>query len=469
MRSVASFLIFIAVKMNTASQARVLAFQSLAQRRLCYRTPLSRWDRRIHFTNLSLQIKHTEDDNRDTWYPLTRTEIRRLKLAPLREELAKRGLDTSGTRVVLMERLLETTDKAPRKINKKERAESSSEDGCRPLDPNKQYVLRIKGHSRISYKSSGIGLVLYDASTVREVWVARKILPRNWSAFETDYHAAIIGLEYIYSQGARKIVLQTDNDVMLKQVKGKYKVTKPHLQTLHDRLCDVLSKFAVEMTHISAAENTRAKNLAQRAVATKKTVGLPADDDTEDSEYSSNDKVNGAILETSSEYAPDMKSIEEDLVFDDEAPTLISPEKTYLLQFDGGARGNPGIGGSGMVLYDPENMQELWCGWKYLGEGMTNNAAEYSGLLLGIQCARSLGVQKLRVEGDSLLIVRQVNGIYKANEPNLKKLLAAVKDATQHLDSFQIDYIPRAENKRADQLANQAMDTRESFGFDELD
>jgi ribonuclease HI len=122
-----------------------------------------------------------------------------------------------------------------------------------------------------------------------------------------------------------------------------------------------------------------------------------------------------------------------------------------------------------MVLYDPENMQELWCGWKYLGEGTTNNAAEYSGLLLGIQCARSLGVQKLRVEGDSLLIVRQVNGIYKANEPNLKKLLAAVKDATQHLDSFQIDYIPRAENKRADQLANQAMDTRESFGFDELD
>ncbi len=441
MRSVASFLIFIAVKMNTASQARVLAFQSLAQRRLCYRTPLSRWDRRIHFTNLSLQVKHTEDDNRDTWYPLTRTEIRRLKLAPLREELAKRGLDTSGTRVVLMD----------------------------PLDPNKQYVLRIKGHSRISYKSSGIGLVLYDASTVREVWVARKILPRNCSAFETDYHAAIIGLEYIYSQGARKIVLQTDNDVMLKQVKGKYKVTKPHLQTLHDRLCDVLSKFAVEMTHISAAENTRAKNLAQRAVATKKTVGLPADDDTEDSEYCSNDKVNGAILEPSSEYVPDMKSIEEDLVFDDEAPTLISPEKTYLLQFDGGARGNPGIGGSGMVLYDPENMQELWCGWKYLGEGMTNNAAEYSGLLLGIQCARSLGVQKLRVEGDSLLIVRQVNGIYKANEPNLKKLLAAVKDATKHLDSFQIDYIPRAENKRADQLANQAMDTRESFGFDELD
>ena len=301
--------------MNTASRGAV-AFQSLAQRRFCYRTPLSRWDRRIHFTNSSLQVKHTEDDNRDTWHPLTRTEIRRLKLAPMREELAKRGLDTSGTRPVLMERLLETTDKAPRKISKKQRAESSSEDGCPPLDPNIQYVLRIKGHSRMSYKSSGIGLVLYDASTVQEVWVARKILPRNCSPFEADYQGAIIGLECAYNQGARKIVLQTDNDVMLKQVKGKYKVTKPNLQKLHASLCEVLSKFPeVEMTHISAAENTRAKNLAQRAVATKKTVGLPADDDTEDSdEYSSNDKVNGAIVESSSENVPDTKSIEEDVM-----------------------------------------------------------------------------------------------------------------------------------------------------------
>jgi len=433
--------------------------------RLSYRASSSIRGRHIHFATTSLQVKHTDDDNREIWQPLTRTEIRRLKLADMREELAKRGLDTTGTRPILMERLLDTVDKVSEKGVKKIRKETSSEEGCPPLDPQRTYVLRIKGHSKLSYNSSGIGLVLYDAHNVREVWVARKYFPRNYSLFEADYRASILGLQCALEQGARKIVIQTDNNVMIKQVQGEYNIKKPQLQKLCTALGKVLSEFSeYEITPISSAENTRAKNLAQRAVATQKTVGLPEDDVEEEPPPPPQPNK---VVEPLPEPLTDEE--DDDLLLDDESPAIISPDHTYLLQFDGGARGNPGIAGSGMVLYDPDDMSEVWCGWKYLGDNATNNAAEYSGLLLGIQCARSLGVRKLRAEGDSLLIVRHMNGSYKAREPNLKKLLKACKDAIQNLEFFEIDHIPRNANARADQLANQAMDTRGSFGFDELD
>ena len=434
-----------------------------SHRRIGYRTTACIWDRRVHFSPSALQVKHTEDDNRDILEPLTRTQIRKLKIASLRDELAKRGLDTEGTRPILMSRLLDTVDREPSIATKKEQKETCPDEGCPTLDPDETYVLRVKGHSNMSYSSSGIGLVLYNAGTVREVWVARKYFPRNHSSFELDYKASVFGLLCVYEQGAKKVVLQTDNDVMLKQVTGKYSVNKPQLKDLCASLKDVLNEFSVfKVMHIASAENTRAKNLAQRAMATKKTVGFPGKDEVESSTDEVIDSVPGSFTDEAEE-DPFNEA------FNEESSTIISPDKTYLLQFDGGARGNPGIAGSGMVLYDPDDMKELWCGWKYLGDNVTNNAAEYNGLLLGIYCARSLGVKKIRAEGDSRLIVKHVTGAYKAKEPNLKKLLKACKDAIQHLDFFEIDHVPRAANKRADQLANQAMDTRGSFGFDVLD
>jgi ribonuclease HI len=145
-----------------------------------------------------------------------------------------------------------------------------------------------------------------------------------------------------------------------------------------------------------------------------------------------------------------------------------APGKTYLLRFDGGSRGNPGTAGSGMVLYD-EDMHEKWCGWKYLGSDRTNNEAEYNALLLGMQCARSLGITKLRAEGDSLLIVRQLKGVYRVKHPRIVPLFQACQDVIDTFDSFQVEHIPRLENSRADQLANEAMDTKQNFGFEEFD
>jgi ribonuclease HI len=295
--------------------------------------------------------------------------------------------------------------------------------------------------------------VLYDAESVREVWAARKYFPTKQTPFEVEYRAVISGLQYALEHGATKLVLQTDNNVMLRQIRGEYKVKKEHLKTLCTITLQELEKFKeYNLTPISAAQNTRAKNLAQRAVATRKSLGLPGEEIPDETEFS----------------IPEQIPLSEEEGKEAEGETDISPEKTYLLRFDGGSRGNPGTAGSGMVLYD-EDMHEKWCGWKYLGADHTNNEAEYNSLLLGMQCARSLGITKLRAEGDSLLIVRHLKGVYRVKHPRIKPLFQACRDVIDTFDFFQVEHIPRAENSRADQLANHAMDTKQNFGFEEFD
>ena len=144
----------------------------------------------------------------------------------------------------------------------------------------------------------------------------------------------------------------------------------------------------------------------------------------------------------------------------------ISPGKTYVLRFDGGSRGNPGLSGAGMVLYDSEDGSELWSGYQYLGEKNTNNEAEYMGLITGLQCARSLGVENIVVQGDSQLILRQVDGKYKVNSPNLKSYHKEALSLSKEFESFQTSHIERARTGRADELANKAMDNKSSKGFD---
>lgn len=88
-------------------------------------------------------------------------------------------------------------------------------------------------------------------------------------------------------------------------------------------------------------------------------------------------------------------------------------------------------------------------------------------VLLGLLCARSLGVTKLRAEGDSELVVKQVNGLYQVKDSKLRELWGPTRDALHEFDEYHLTHIPRGENKRADWLANHAMDTEASHGFEE--
>ena len=119
-----------------------------------------------------------------------------------------------------------------------------------------------------------------------------------------------------------------------------------------------------------------------------------------------------------------------------------------------------------MVLYD-DNGDEIWSGWKFHPEKTTNNVAEYLGLLCGLKCAHSFGITQLIAEGDSQLVVRQLNGDYKVKNEVLKKFHQACSDLADQFQYFEIRHILRKDNSRADWLANQAMDQQESHGFSE--
>lgn len=134
---------------------------------------------------------------------------------------------------------------------------------------------------------------------------------------------------------------------------------------------------------------------------------------------------------------------------------------TYLLQFDGGSRGNPGSGGSGAVLY--ENQKEIWNGYFYLGaHGITNNVAEYWGLVHGLRQCTELGLKNITVQGDSELILRQIQGIYQVKNVVLKELYFRAIDLMKSIPDVTIQHIPREQNKRADFLSNMAMDLKTS-------
>jgi ribonuclease HI len=131
-------------------------------------------------------------------------------------------------------------------------------------------------------------------------------------------------------------------------------------------------------------------------------------------------------------------------------------EKEWLLMVDGAARGNPGEAGCGAVICDESGavVKELS---RYLGHA-TNNVAEYEGLLMGLEALIQLGKKKIRVQSDSQLLVRQLNGQYRVKDEKLKLLFDRAVILLRQFDSFRIVHVPRESNKLADRLANQGID-----------
>jgi ribonuclease HI len=133
-----------------------------------------------------------------------------------------------------------------------------------------------------------------------------------------------------------------------------------------------------------------------------------------------------------------------------------APDNALVAHVDGGARGNPGPAGYGVVLEDGKGTAVAQLS-QYLGH-QTNNFAEYSGLIAALHYAVEHGHKALEVIADSELMVRQMNGQYKVRAPQLLPLYEEAKRLSRRLDWFRIRHVRRAHNSAADQLANQAMD-----------
>jgi len=127
-----------------------------------------------------------------------------------------------------------------------------------------------------------------------------------------------------------------------------------------------------------------------------------------------------------------------------------------IAHVDGGARGNPGPAGFGVVLED-ERGQKVDALSGFLGHA-TNNVAEYSGLLAALEYATKHGHRALKVVADSELLVKQIRGEYKVKAPNLQDLYSKARVMIRSLEWFRIEHTLRGGNKEADALANEAMD-----------
>ncbi|MFE1176531.1 bifunctional RNase H/acid phosphatase [Streptomyces sp. NPDC058773] len=131
--------------------------------------------------------------------------------------------------------------------------------------------------------------------------------------------------------------------------------------------------------------------------------------------------------------------------------------RTLIVEADGGSRGNPGPAGYGAVVLDPESGEALAEAAEFIGTA-TNNVAEYRGLVAGLRAALALDPEAcIRVRMDSKLVVEQMSGRWQIKHPGMKPLAAEARSVFP-ADRVTYEWIPRAQNKHADRLANEAMD-----------
>lgn len=403
-------------------------------------------------TKSSHMEKSTTDQGARDWShpPLDVSTIRNMKTSELRMELSLRGLSTKGDRVMLIHQLVKS-------ISETETDDSHDDALNEPptIDPKQLYILRAKGHTTINSGGLGVGLALHDSNTEEKLWCGRMYVAGDRTVFEAEYTAVILGMQYAFQLlGIRRLLVQTSCDIIVQQIRGVYKVNKQSLRMLLEReqeLEQIFDDFFIE--DIPSTENDLCRDLAIKALATRKSVNVQLDERGNINLSDPIELLNRVPSVDGRWRQPDPPSFS----------AHIDPSRPYLLRFDGGSRGNPGVAGAGMVIYD-DSGHEIWAGWKFHHEAATNNLAEYLGLLCGLKCARSLGIERLIVEGDSQLIVRQLTGKYQCREASLKKFFNAAQEVAKDFKYFEIRHIPRAENKRADWLANHAMDVSVSFG-----
>ena len=127
-----------------------------------------------------------------------------------------------------------------------------------------------------------------------------------------------------------------------------------------------------------------------------------------------------------------------------------------ILNTDGGARGNPGPAGIGVVLRteDGEILAEIakGIGWA------TNNVAEYEALIVGLELAHEHGITEIEIQVDSELVMNQMSGNWKIKNERLRSLAVKARSLVERFDSAEIKHVRRAHNTRADRLANAGMD-----------
>ena len=131
----------------------------------------------------------------------------------------------------------------------------------------------------------------------------------------------------------------------------------------------------------------------------------------------------------------------------------------FIVEADGGSRNNPGQAAYGAVVIDPESGEVIVECAELIGIA-SNNVAEYSGLVAGLEAVRELDPEAtVLVKMDSKLVVEQMSGRWKIKHPDMRALAMKARDVLPY-ENVEYQWIPRAENSRADALLNMVLDSR---------
>jgi len=144
-------------------------------------------------------------------------------------------------------------------------------------------------------------------------------------------------------------------------------------------------------------------------------------------------------------------------------PSVLAGHHKVKVFVDGASKGNPGPASVGIVMTDLEN-QPLYEEGLYIGE-TTNNAAEYQALIQALETLTSHGCPEAYFFSDSTLMVNQMRGLWKVKHPGLLPMVARAQSLRRKLPRFQITYVPREQNRRADELANLAYKQAKDAGL----
>ena len=136
---------------------------------------------------------------------------------------------------------------------------------------------------------------------------------------------------------------------------------------------------------------------------------------------------------------------------------------SVIINVDGGARGNPGPAGAGVIVKDAADGEVLFAGGFFLGRA-TCNQAEYNGLLNALRQAKTLGAQAVEIVSDSELMVKQMNGEYRVKNEGLRELYGRANQLCRDFKQCRFLHVPREQNAEADKLVNQAINLARNVG-----
>ena len=137
--------------------------------------------------------------------------------------------------------------------------------------------------------------------------------------------------------------------------------------------------------------------------------------------------------------------------------------KKIIIYTDGGSRGNPGKTAIGVVFCN-EQEQIIKKFGEYLGDGLTNNDAEYNAIIFALKKFKSVfgkaiaEISDVEIRADSELVVKQLNGEYRLQDPKIQQFFIEIWNLKFDFQSVKFKHIPREKNKEADRLVNEALD-----------